>query len=66
MSVRTAVVVGSAEPVLVVELKEAAVPENSAVAAAVAVAVVVAAAVAAAVVVVLPIMSVPAAVVWQR
>lgn len=62
MSVRTAVVAGPAGPELAAELKEAAVPGNSAVV--VAVAVVAAAAAAAAVV--LPIMSVPAAVVWRR
>lgn len=61
MSVRTAVVAGPAGPELAAELKEAAVPGNSAVVVAVAV---VAAAAAAAVV--LPIMSVPAAVVWRR
>lgn len=55
-------VAGPAGPELAAELKEAAVPGNSAVV--VAVAVVAAAAAAAAVV--LPIMSVPAAVVWRR
>ena len=64
LPVRTVVVAGPAGPELAADLQEAAAPGDSAAAAAAAAAVAVAAAAAAAAA--LPIMSVPAAVVWQR